>query len=126
MPNRQRLFPVTLWTDTDLDNGLTLESAVIQCFRREPDILMFQVTNAGGSADVKIEYAVSNDGVNFNSYTSQDAICTSTATVYASQGPEEYHAMIVPSAPYIKIKVTDLASLDDNVVNATLWVRDEA
>lgn len=120
----QRNYPLTLWTAQDLDSGGTLTTNAIACWERFPDVLMFRVTNASADADVKIEVAFSNDGVNFNNYTSQDALTTSTATVYATQNPEEYHALIVPSAPWIKLKITELASANNNVVDATLWLRE--
>jgi hypothetical protein len=123
---RQRLFPITLWTAQDLDNAGTLESAVIQGFTRDPDIFMFRVTNAAQAADVKIEICISNDGTNFNSYDSQEPIVESTNTEFASRNPEEFHALTLPSAPWFKIKVTELGTHDDNVVDATIWMREEA
>jgi hypothetical protein len=122
----QRDYPLTLWLTTSLDSGNTIESSIIPCWERSPNVMMFRVTNASGAADVKIEVAFSNDGYNFNSYTSQDPIITSTLTEYSAKNPEEYHSIIVPSAPYIKLKVTELALLNSNVVDATIWMRELA
>lgn len=84
---------------------------------------MLKVVASGGTASVKLEVAVSNDGTNFNSFTSQDPIITATATEFASQGEEEYHAITVPGAPWIKLKVSDVATLA-TVVDADLWMRE--
>jgi hypothetical protein len=120
----QRIVPVRLWDAQDLDNTGTLTSPAIDCRKADPEFLMFRITNSGGNADAKIEVAISNDGTNFNSFTSQPALVASTATDYASLNPEEYHTINVPSAPWIKIQITELATLDNNVVHGTLWVRE--
>ena len=119
----QRIFPLTLWTAEALASGETLESAIINCTSRVPDILLFKVVGASGTGSVKIEYAISNDGVNFNEYDSQDPIITASATEFASKNEEDYHAINCPSAPFIQILVTELASLA-SVVDVTLWMRE--
>ena len=120
----QRVLPIRLWATQNLDSTGTLTSPAINCQKADPDFLLFRIANAGGAADAKIEIAISNDGVNFNSFTSQDPISTSTNTDYATQNPEEYHSLNVPSAPWIKLRITELASLNTNVVDADLWVRE--
>jgi hypothetical protein len=123
----QKLFPITLWTAQDLDNDGVLTSSVIPCITRVPDVLMFRVTHTSGAPNVKIEIAISNDGTNFNLVTSQPPISASTNTEFGSYNPQAYHALVVlPVAPWIKIVVTEIsaANLDNNVVDATLWVRE--
>ena len=84
---------------------------------------MLKATAAGGTASVKIEVAISNDGTNFNSFTSQAAIETASATTYAGMGEEEFHSYTVPGAPWIMFKVSDVATLA-TVVDADLWMRE--
>ena len=121
-----RLEAIPLWTAEAVASGATLTSAAIPCRSGDPEYLMFQVTSAGGAADVRIEFTISNDGVTFNAVAEQDDIVTSTATEFASpKGPEALHVLSCPSAPWIKILVTELASLADTLVTATLWMRND-
>lgn len=117
-----RLVPYRLWTSQALSSGGAIVSEAIDCRNSDPEYLMLKATAAGGTASVKIEVAVSNDGTTFNSFTSQDPIIAATATEFASQGEEEYHAIVVPGAPWIKLQVSDVAMLA-TVVDATLWMR---
>ena len=118
----QRLFPITLWTAQTLTPEGTSPSPIISCLSRVPDILMFRVTAASGAASVKIEYAISNDGVNFNDYTTQTAISPATATDFTTN-PEEYHMLNCPTAPFLRLRITELAGLT-SIVDATLWMRE--
>ena len=121
-----RLEAIPLWVAEPVASGQTLTSAAISCRFGDPEHLMIQVTSAGGAADVKIEYRISNDGVTFNDVAEQDDILASTATEFASpKGPEALHVLTCPSAPWIKILVTELASLSDTLVTATLWMRND-
>lgn len=115
-------FPLRLWTSQDLDSGGVLESGVIDCRHADPEGMLFRVTNAGAAADVKIEAAFSNDGVTFNEYGTQDAIVASTNTEWTSQNPEDYHMVLIPWAPFLKIKITEVGTNNDNVVDAVLWM----
>lgn len=119
----QRLFRHVLWKAQDLDSGASIVSGVIDCRNADPEYLMLKVTAAGGTASVKVEVAISTDGSTFNSFTSQEAIDSATATTYASLNPEEYHSLLVPGAPWIKLRLTDVASLT-TVVDADLWMRE--
>lgn len=120
----RHLFRHTLWTDTDLDSGLTLESPVIDCQLADPEYLALKITNAGGNADAKLEVAFSTDGVTFNAYDSQDPLIASTNTEFAGKNPEDMHIIAVPGAPFIKLRLTELATLNNNVVNAQLFMRE--
>jgi hypothetical protein len=121
-----RLFPTTLWTAQSVAANGSTESPVIDCLTRQPDILMFKVaTTLLIEPNVKLEVAFSNDGVNFNFYTSQDPLITDSASVFSASTVQDYHALTCPSAPYLKLKVTDISGFDDNcLVSATLWMRD--
>lgn len=115
----QRRYPLRLWTSQDLDNAGTLESGAIDCRTSDPEGLMIRVTNAG-AASIKIEVAFSNDGTTFNDYAAQEALVTASVSEWTI--PEDYHMVNVPWAPFVKLRVTEVASLDDNVVDAVLWM----
>jgi len=79
-----------------------------------------------GAADVKIEYAVSKDGVNFGSFDDEDDIISSTNNLFSGANPEGIHTVGMPNplAPFIKLKVTELTTtLADTLVDLTLIVR---
>ena len=121
-----RLEAIPLWVAEPVASGETLASAAISCRFGDPEYLMFQVTSVNEAANVRIEFTISNDGVTFNAVTEQDDIVTSTATEFASpKGPEALHVLSCPSAPWIKILVTELASIADTLVTATLWMRND-
>ena len=117
----QRRYPLRLWTAADLDNGLTLESGVIDCRTSDPEGMLIRVTNVGGTANIKIQVCFSNDGTTFNDYAAQDDIVDASATFW-SAALEDYHMVNIPWAPYLKIKLTDLLLADDTVVDAVLWM----
>ena len=120
-----RIYPLRLWTTQDLDASGVLTSGIIDCRNSDPETLLFRVTNASGNADVKIEIRISNDGTNFNSATSQDPLVASSNTDFGAANPEEYHGLIVPFAPWIRLVGTELSgTLDNSVVDATLWMRE--
>lgn len=122
-----RLEAIPLWAAEPVAQGGTLTSAAIACRFGDPEYLMFQVTATSENADVRIEFTISNDGVTFNAVAEQDDIVTSTATEFASpKGPEALHVLTCPSAPWIKILVTEATGTNDNtLVTATLWMRND-
>lgn len=120
-----RLFPYRLVAATTIGASGSVESPIINSQKADPEVLMLRVTSVAGAADVRVQYCISNDGITFNSYTSQDDLVTSTATEFAGKGPEEYHALVLPLAPWMKVKVTDVtAALVDTIVDLTLWSRE--
>ena len=120
-----RLEAIPLWTAAAVAQGATLTSAIISCRFSDPEFLMIQVTAAGENADIKIEYVISNDGITFNDAAEQDDILPSTATEFASpKAPEALHVINCPSAPWIRILVTEATGTNDaTLVTATLWMR---
>lgn len=116
---------VTLWSGQDLDSLAAIESSGTRTNLMSAIGLMFRVTNAGGNASVKIEYALSKDGVTYTSYDT--VVDAATATTWAGNSPEGWHqyAITFNAAPYIKFKVTDLATLNNNVVDAVLVFSEE-
>lgn len=110
----QRRYPLRLWSATALAASGTLETGVIDCRTSDPEGLMLKVSSAAGTADAKLEVSYSNDGTTFNAYTAQDPISTQ---------PEDFHLILVPWAPYLKLKLTELsASNTDTVVTGVLWM----
>lgn len=72
--------------------------------------LMVKVTSVAGTPDVKIEYAVSTDGVTFGDFADEAPILASTSAAFGAT-PEGVHAISlegVKRPPYLKIKVTGL------------------
>ena len=120
-----RLVRVPLWSATAITSGGTLTSPPIDCRRADPDHLDLQITSVASAVpSIKLEVAFSSDGVTFNPFTSQDPMIAATLTDYAAD-PEAMHVLgNVPSASWIKFLVTELASTDDTLVTAILWLRE--
>lgn len=113
-----------LWETQDLDSGASLTTGVIDTRRMHSMTLILRVTNAGGDADVSIKYAVSPDGTNFGSY--DNVVESSTKTEHATNNPEDYHEYeIATGSSFIKIRVTDIATLNNNVVDGVLHFVEE-
>lgn len=116
------LVPVRVWVAAALGSGGTLTSAAIPNSRfKRMDGFMLTLTPASGSADVKIEYQVSVDGTNWN------ALATLIASTLASYASTPNGANLVPMpaplAPFIRFKLTELAS-KATTVTATLEARE--
>lgn len=122
----KHLAAVRLWSATAIGAAGTLTSGAIRCLDGDADILSFKCVSAAGAADVKIEWAGSDDGVTFNSFTSSDPLAASTNTTYTGKNPEDTHFLIPPVAPWIQIKVTELTgALTDTLVTAILWLNED-
>lgn len=103
------LVPVRVWVAAALAGNGTLTSGVIDNRRaKRVDSLLFQLTVASGNPDVKIEYAISEDGTTFGPLTQ---LVASTATTY-SAAPSGVNtvAMTAPLAPYWHVKLTELVN----------------
>lgn len=87
--------------------------------------ILFQASSAGGTAKVKLEYAVSNDGSVFGSYDDYPDLIADNTVDFVT--PEGLTAVSLPNllARYIKFRVTGLATNPaDTVVTANLNVRE--
>jgi len=87
--------------------------------------LLVQATSASGTADIKVEYAVSHDGVNFGSYDDYTDLIASSVTEF--QTDEGLTAISLPNmlAPYVKFKVTGVGSNPaDTLVTMRLLLRE--
>lgn len=115
---------VTLWTAEALSSGGTLTSKALSSHAMDPDQLLLKATSASGAADVKIEYQIAQDNAGtFGSSTANDPICSSTATEFSGQAPEEYHLYALPTAPTFRIVVTELGLNSDTLISATALFR---
>lgn len=121
----ERLVPVRLLTAQDLDSGGSVETPVVDCRKGSLDHLLIKIAQASGDADVKVQVAISEDGITFNSYDSQDDVIASTATEFAGQGPEELHSFLCTvTAPFLRFKITDLSTTNNNVVDLTGFLKE--
>ncbi len=97
----------------DLENTIKAESIFIKA------------SSVLGVADVKVEYAVSKDGVNFGGFNDATDIITSTNSVF-STNKEGVHTVAMPAvlSRYIKLRVTELSTtVADTLVDLDLLVR---
>ena len=118
------LVCIELWDADALASGGTLTSVPLSSIGMDPEHLEIKVTSAAGAADVKVEYAVPSDTVGgFGSLTAQDPLVASTATEWASEAPEEFHHLLLPSVPQFRITVTELGTNSDTLVTARAWFR---
>ena len=121
-----RLVPLRLWSATALGTDAVLTTGPIDCRNQDPEVLMFRAASVAGTADVKLQYKISNDGITFNSIDSQADLVSTTVTEFTGANPEEYHALNIPLAPWIELVVTEIsaANLSDTLIDGTLWMRE--
>lgn len=121
----ERLVPVRLLIAQDLDSGGSVETPVIDCRKGSLDHCTIKIVQSGGDANLRIQAAISDDGVTFNDYGSQEDIIASTNTEWTGSGPEDLHSFLVAvAAPFIKLKLTELATLDNNSVTLTGYLKE--
>lgn len=121
----ERLVPVRLLTAQDLDSGGSVTTPVIDCRKGSLDHCTIQIVQGSGDADVKIEAEISDDGVTFNTSTSQDAVIASTATEWSGQNPEDLHSFLVTAtASFIRLKITELATLNNNSITLVGYLKE--
>ena len=125
----ERLVRMPLWTTaTAIATTGSIESAVVDVRRFSGlDSLVFLVASASGTADVKLEVAISSDGVTFTDYSDIDDLIQSTATEFAGS-PDTTHAVSLPPTlgPYVKFKFTGVNAnpADTELASAFLWGRE--
>ncbi len=123
----ETLNNISIWTAEALVASGSAESPVIDLRTvKNPESIMIKASSVLGAADVKIEYAVSKDGVNFGSFDDEDDIISSTNTLFSGANPEGIHTVGMPNplAPFIKLKVTELTTtLADTLVDLVLILR---
>lgn len=87
--------------------------------------LLVKATSVTGTADIKIEYAISEDGETWGEYDADTEIVASSVTEFATD--EGLTAVSMPSvlAPYVKFRVTGVASNPaDTRVTIRLLIRE--
>lgn len=87
-----------------------------------------RAASVAGDADVTLEYALSPDGTNFESYDDNQPITSSTATDKAGN-PEGYNTFpmpfSIPASGFIKFRVTGVGSnAADTLVDLYLYFRE--
>lgn len=90
------------------------------------DALVVSAVSATGTADVRVQYCTSLDGVTFDDYDDNPTLVSSTLATF-SNGPElpNVVAMPGPRNPYLKIKVTGVNSNPaDTLVTVTAVCRE--
>lgn len=123
----ETLNNVSIWSALALVASGSAESPVIDLRTvKNPESVLIKASSVLGVADVKLEYAISKDGVTFGSFDDEGDIISSTNTLFSGANPEAIHAVGMPSplAPFIKLKVTELSgSVTDTLVDLTLVLR---
>ncbi len=114
------VFPATAVASTG-----TYTTPVLNMMWMKEISLILKVHAASGSPDVKVEYAVSADGINFGSFDDYTDLVVSSGACATPQG---ITAVPLPNmlAPYIKLKVTGIgANPAGTIVDGTLVGREK-
>lgn len=113
-----------LWSAADLDAAATLVSGPIDVRYFESVALLLKATHSSGTPSLKAEYAVGHDGEDFGDFSALTEIEDDTANIggSATPDPENWHSFAFDpgGACFIKIRLTELAALNNNVVDAFL------
>jgi len=122
----ERLVRIPLWSAAAIAQAGTLTSPAIDCRRAMRfDALLMQVTSVLSAVpSVKVEYAVSEDGVAFGAFSDYADLVAASVTDFPT--PEGIYAVPLPNflAPFVKILVTELNVTSDTLVTATLLMRE--
>ena len=118
----EHLFQLPIFAAESLGTSATLTSAGIDQRRiSRIESLLIQVTSVAGAADVRVEYAISQDDSTYGSSNDYDDIVESSNTDFVT--PEGITVVSMPAilAPFFQIEVDELtASLSDTLVTA--WI----
>lgn len=122
----ETLNRVSIWSAFALGLSATKESQVISLKNIiRPESILFKASSVAGVARVKVEYAISDDGVAFGSFDDETDIIVDSDADF-STNKEGLHAvsLAAPLAPFMKFKLTELTgSLSDTLVDMTLLLR---
>lgn len=114
--------------DAELVNGtgsVTSERVPMKYAMRAEGLLVLATSPSGGTPDIKIEYAISDDGETFGSFDDYDDLVEASATDFATPGG--ITAVSLPNfiATYVKFKVTGVNSNPtDTLVTVKLLIRE--
>lgn len=117
---------IPLWSAAAITKAGTLTSPAIDLRRADSiEALMCQFTSAAGTAAVKVEYAVSTDGVTFGSFSDYTALVTDSSSAFPTA--EGLYAVTFPTlrAPWVQIKLTELNVNSDTLVTVTVEMREK-
>ena len=118
---------IPLWDTTALGLSGTLTSPAIDLRRADKiEALLCLFTSVAGTASVKVQYAVSEDGVTFGAFTDYANLVTDSSVDFPT--PEGLYAVQFPDlrAPWIKIKLTELTgALSDTKVTVTVEMKEK-
>lgn len=90
------------------------------------DAIVLKASSVAGAADVRVQYATSPDGTNFDAYDDNEDLCPSTLLQFPNN-PEGYNVLPAPAARnlYLKLKVTGIGSNNaDTLVTAIAMCRE--
>jgi hypothetical protein len=119
-----RLVRVPLWDVTAIASTATLTSPPIPLSRADFESILYKATSVAGTADVKIEYAISEDGTNFGSFDDNTDLVASSNAVPTAEGLKTIPGVTV-AAPWMKIKVTGTASNNaDTLFTGVVYLRE--
>ena len=107
-----RYVPMRLFVATAVASTGTAESGVVDLTRATPRSLLVDLAADSGTPDVKIEIAISTDGVTFGDYADFDSILASSAGAFGStpSGPHIQPLDDFPVAPYVTFRLTGVGS----------------
>lgn len=109
------LVRVPLWDAAAIASTGTLTSPAIDFRYATLDSFTYKASSSAGTADVKIEYAISEDGTNFGSFDDNTDLVASSNAVATAEGIKAVPGVVL-AAPWIKIKVTGGASNNADTV----------
>ena len=122
----ETLNKVTIWTAEALGISGTAESQVISLKNTiKPESILFKASSVAGAAQVRVEFAISEDGVAFGGFDDHTDIIADSNADFANN-KEGVHAvsLAAPLAQFMKFKITELSgSLSDTLVDMTLLLR---
>ena len=122
------LTRATLFTATLINAGGSAESGLFPLqYVKGLQGLGLQASSVTGTADVKVQYAVSPDGTNFSDYQDNPDIVSSTLLANPT-APESFNDYPLPNPllGYLKFKVTGVAANPaDTLVTAYLFFNEE-
>jgi hypothetical protein len=120
-----RRVSIPLWPEqTALGGESRLETDPIDVLRfAEIESLALHVASASGTARVKLELAVSNDGAAFTTYSDLDDLTAASGSEFSS-APTPSHTipLSVSLAPFVRLRVIGLpGNPADTRIALTLW-----
>lgn len=117
------IVPLRVWTAMAVAQAATLVSSAIPLTRAQrAESIIAQITSVLSAVpSVKIEYAISLDGVTFGPYIE---LVAASVTDFASA--EGLTAVSLPNflAPWVRFRVTELGVTSDTLVTFVLYLRE--